>query len=66
MVLQASAEREMLYTEPARSPAHRYRMARAARECGVLGNGNGELHGALLGWVVESGRKRSRTLLCGA
>ncbi len=26
------------------------------RKCGVLGNRNGGLHRALLGWVVENGR----------
>ena len=65
-VLQASAGREVLYIGPARSTACRYQMAKAARECGALGNGNGGLHRALLGWVVESGRKRSRTLPRGA
>ena len=65
-VLQASAEREVLYTGLARLPACRCRMAKAARECGTLGNGNGGLHGALLGWVVKSGWKRSHTLLHGA
>ena len=34
-------------------------MAKAARECGEPGNGNSGLHRALLGQVVESGRKRS-------
>jgi len=61
VVLQASAGHEVLYTGPARSPARRVRMAKAACECGEPGNGNSGLHRALLGWVVGNGRKRSRT-----
>ncbi len=55
-------EREVLYIGLVRSPVCRCRMAKATRECGALGNGNGGLHGALLGQVVESGQKWSRTL----
>ncbi len=64
--VQASARREVLYTRPVRSLVRRVQMAKAARKCGELGYGNGVLHRALLGQVVESGRKRSRTLPRGA
>jgi len=60
--VQASAWREVLYTGPVQSLVCRVQMTKAVHKCGELGNGNGVLHRALLGQVVESGRKWSRTL----
>jgi len=53
--VQASAWREMSYTGPARLLARLSRIAKAACARSEFGNGNGGVHGAQLGWVVEGG-----------
>ncbi|KAH9034858.1 hypothetical protein EDB85DRAFT_1889581 [Lactarius pseudohatsudake] len=56
-IVQASAGCELSYMGPLRLRTRRYRMVRAARECGEVGNGNGA------GWsqVVGNGRARFGT-----
>ncbi|KAH9032966.1 hypothetical protein EDB85DRAFT_2230834 [Lactarius pseudohatsudake] len=56
-IVQASAGRELSYMGLLRLRTRRYRMARAARECGEVGDGNGA------GWsqVVGNGRTRFGT-----
>lgn len=66
MVVQVSAQRKTLYGWWLQSRTHRVRNAKAARKCGELRNGNGGLHGAPLGMVLDGAWKWSRTLPHGA
>ncbi|KAH8984490.1 hypothetical protein EDB86DRAFT_2833511 [Lactarius hatsudake] len=57
-VAQASARRELSHMSPWQSRIRRCGSAKAARKCGEVGSGYTEPKG----WVVGSGRKRSRTI----
>src|SRR6266702_1956319 len=58
--VQASARREMSYIGLAGLPVHLDRVSEAAWECGELGNGNGGLQRAPLGWLKAAGSGRAR------
>ncbi|KAH9033647.1 hypothetical protein EDB84DRAFT_1676313 [Lactarius hengduanensis] len=57
-VAQASAECELSYVGPRRSRTRRCRNAKAARECGEVGNGNGVVWSQVVGNVAHAPARR--------